>query len=160
MYRNNPCPLLQVYLFGFRGTAPGGRLKGRGSCSCRPPPRGCPRGGPWGPWGLRPPPPRLGFGDCWGWSEPGPEKSLLPSSPGGGALVVGTSQSSVGGVTHRLLFLSNTSMAGHRWSRGYPPWHAQYLLQDLPSGTLPLASSLHSAERNMIIRKRVINHRK
>ena len=99
-------------------------------------------------------------GKVFTWSEPGPEKSLLPSSPGGGALVVGTSQSSVGGVTHRLLFLSNTSMAGHRWSRGYPPWHAQYLLQDLPSGTLPLASSLHSAERNMIIRKRVINHRK
>ena len=87
------------------------------------------------------------------WSEPGPEKSLLPSSPGGGALVVGTSQSSVGGVTQRLLFLSNTSMAGHLWSRGYPPWHAQYLLQDLPSGTLPLASSLHSAERKMIVSK-------
>ena len=30
-------------------------------------------------------------GEVFTWSEPGPEKSLLPSSPGGGALVVGTS---------------------------------------------------------------------
>ena len=61
-------------------------------------------------------------------------------------MVVGTSQSSVGGVTHRLLFLSKTNMAGHLWSLGYPPWQAQYLLHDFPRGTLPLASSLHKAE--------------
>ena len=53
--------------------------------------------------------------------------SLKFSSPGSGAEVVGTSQSSVGGVTQRLRSLSNTSMAGQRWRRGYPPWHAQYL---------------------------------
>ena len=41
--------------------------------------------------------------------------------------MVGTSQSSVGGVTQRLRSLSNTSMAGQRCRRGYPPWQAQYL---------------------------------
>ena len=65
-------------------------------------------------------------------------------------MVVGTSQSSVGGVTHLLLFLSKTSIAGHLWRRGYPPWQAQYLLQDLPRGTLPLASSLHRAGKGML----------
>ena len=134
----------------FSGTAPGGRLKGRGS----PPSKGC---GDWGrlwpPCCRLCPPPLLGLGDCCG-LLPNPELPLLPdpelkfSSPGGGALVVGTSQSSVGGVTHLLLFLSKTSMAGQRWRRGYPPWHAQYLLQDLPRGTLPLASSLQSAENS------------
>ena len=110
LYRINPCPVLQPQLLGLRGTAPGGRLKGRGS---PPPPRG--RGGG-GPCCRLPPPPRRGLGDCWGCWSPGPEKSF--SSPGGGALVVGTSQSSVGGVTQRLRFLSNTSMAGQRCSRG------------------------------------------
>ena len=136
-------------LFVLRGTAPGGKLKGRGS----PASKGW---GDWGllwpPWGLLCPPPLLGLGDCCA-LLPDPDVPLLPdpelklfSSPGGGALVVGTSQSSVGGVTHLLLFLSKTSIAGQRWRRGYPPWQAQYLLHDLPKGTLPLASSLQRAE--------------
>lgn len=70
-----------------------------------------------------------------------------PSSCSGcsGAGVVGMSQSSVGGTTHLNERLSNTSIAGQRWRRGYPPWHCQYRLHDLPSGTLPLGSSLHRA---------------
>lgn len=67
------------------------------------------------------------------------------SSSGGGGGVVGTSQSSVGGTTHLSDLLSKTNMAGHLWSRGYPPWHCQYLLQDFPRGTFPLASSLQRA---------------
>lgn len=125
LYRINPCPIklqlvasqLQVYFeLESNGTAPGGRLNGRGSPP--PPPRGRAPGG--GPWGLLWPPFLPGFLDFGGGWSPGDEK-LSPSSPGGGALVVGTSQSSVGGVTHLLLFLSNTSMAGHLCRRGYPP---------------------------------------
>jgi len=68
--------------------------------------------------------------------------SSLASS--GGVVVDGTSQSSVGGATHRFRVLSNTNIAGHLCNLGYPPWHAQYRLQDLPSGTFPFASSLQS----------------
>lgn len=82
------------------------------------------------------------WGNCWG-TFCSPSSSRSPG-PGGG--VVGTSQSSVGGTTHRRDLRSNTSMAGHLWRRGYPPWHCQYRLQDLPRGTFPLASSLHRAE--------------
>lgn len=60
---------------------------------------------------------------------------------------MGTSQSSVGGTTQRNERLSNTSIAGQRCKRGYPPWHCQYLLHDLPTGTLPLGSSLQSAAK-------------
>jgi len=68
--------------------------------------------------------------------------SSLASS--GGFVVGGTSQSSVGGATHLFRVLSNTNIAGHLCNLGYPPWHAQYLLQDLPRATLPFASSLHN----------------
>ena len=81
------------------------------------------------------------------WPRPWPVKLLFPwSSSSVGGVVAGTSQSSVGGETQRFLFLSNTNMAGHLWSRGYPPWQAQYLLQDFPNGTLPLGSSLQRAK--------------
>ena len=138
--------------FWLRGEAPAGILKGRLSGNGGPSKEmGCPWPPPLRPEfpprrGLLLPPPRLGFADL------GPDPDGLSNwSSGGGALVVGTSQSSVGGVTQRFLFLSNTSMAGHLWRRGYPPWQAQYLLQDLPSGTLPLASSLHRAEIKIIV---------
>lgn len=72
------------------------------------------------------------------------------SSASGGGIVLGTSQSSVGGTTHLSDLRSNTSMAGHLWRRGYPPWHCQYLLQDLPNGTLPFGSSLQRAETTII----------
>ena len=71
--------------------------------------------------------------------------------------MVGTSQSSVGGVTQRLLCLSKTNMAGHLWSLGYPPWQAQYLLHDFPRGTLPLASSLQRAEQSRVSKVRSID---
>lgn len=43
---------------------------------------------------------------------------LTSTSSGGGGVVVGMSQSSVGGTTHLKERLSKTSIAGQRWRRG------------------------------------------
>ena len=85
---------------------------------------------------------------CWGRPPRPPPLKLPPwdSSSSGAGVVWGTSQSSVGGETQRLRFLSKTNIAGQRWRRGYPPWQAQYRLQDFPKGTFPLGSSLQSAK--------------
>ena len=104
-------------------------------------------------------------GLCWGCWICGrlPWETLIPlplaglllrngcfcSSSGGGGVVEGTSQSTVGGETHLLDCLSKTRVAGQRWRRGYPPWQAQYLSQDFPKGTLAFGSSLQRAEINI-----------
>ncbi len=122
---------LQLLIGLCSSCAPSGKLKGRG-------------------WGGRPPLPgsfwnRLLFSTPFP-TRPPPPPLLPPScSSSGAGVVAGTSQSSVGGETQRFRCLSNTNMAGQRWRRGYPPWQAQYRLQDLPRGTFPLGSSLQRA---------------